>query len=120
MDVSKFDEGKKRAVAVAYMVQNPDNAPEAVKKFVDKLVACEGTAQKIMSALQSARNAVSELEQRLSQTVGSITTLAEIAGDDLTTEQIEIMCEKYEPPKDVNEEPDMAGVTAKQITPPRI
>jgi len=128
MDVSKLNQKQASSVAVAYLANHIEEAPDECKKLIKKLNEYEKSAQKINMAMKQAEASINALQNQGANLFGSISTIVELIADDLPEDKVFEWCEKYELPEGVElpkelpsqaplNEPDIAGGTSKVIPP---
>ena len=98
--IERISPEERRKIAVAYLVRNTEEQPENTKKLFIKLGACEGAAERTNIALSKANEAVSQLQNKFYQILGSIDTLSDLVVEELISvdeDTIIKWCESFRP-----------------------
>ncbi len=131
MDISKLTKEQKAKVAVAYLVQIPEVAPDNIKKYIDKLRNQESVMRNIMNAAEQAKRSLKDLSKQASTVSGGIAAITDLASSELPENMIDEWASKFEIEPALQqqiendlmqavpaEQPvDMAGKTAKVLGP---
>jgi hypothetical protein len=127
MDVSNFDDVKKKRTAVAYLLTHMEEAPAGTEKLFNKLKQLEKSANENVKTFKNAEETIKGLQEQMNGIIGATNAIVEIVCGELPEEKIVEWCEKYQPPQMnmqpvnapqiKNQSPDMAGITAKTLPP---
>jgi hypothetical protein len=119
----QLDDKQKQMVATAFLMDHPEQRPEASKRFFDKLDAYDESARRINESIKQAQKSVQELGKQLNQTVGSINAISGLIFEELPAERVREWCLQFDmseahkqaekdTPKSQSA-PDIAGHTAR-------
>lgn len=129
--LSKMSIEQKKNLAVSYLIRNEAERPEATKALFGKLVIAEGAAANTSKLITQTEESLNELGAKFNQIIGSLQTITEFIGEELSEDMVTELCAKYElpnkmPPMHPNaslpgnrmiatpgEGADMAGITTK-------
>ena len=80
---------EKARQAVAYLLTQPEERPEELKRLLIKLEKYGQTGQSIDNAITQARQSLDKLYDEMSQLKGSINAVYEMTIEEMTDEQVE-------------------------------
>lgn len=127
LQFNNLNNSQKKMVAVAFLMDKPELRPDTTVRFFNKLLAYEGSAVQIDKAMRQAQKSIQDLRKQLDQIVGSINAVSGLIAEELPDENLKEWCMQFEldengsvPVKNqkVNEAPDIAGSTARNIKSP--
>lgn len=96
-ELEALDPGKVPKLAVAALSQNPDlPRPEGTEKLFKKLNSCENAMKTTMMAAEETKKTLDELQGRMDQTIGALTSVVELIADEIPEDQILDLAEKFD------------------------
>lgn len=120
MDISTATKEQKSAAAVAYLAQNMNEAPEEVKKQLEKLNTVNNEGMALVQQVNELRDKIKQVDNEIGQKIGAAKVLFEVIGDAISEKDIDKFASKFEIPKQSTpadsgaHNVDIAGATASK------
>ena len=125
MDISKSNIEDKRKYAVGYLLTHKNEIPQnlGIERFFSKLESYDNSIGATISALNSARQSVSELSSQLNKLSGSIDAIVGVIAESLPEEKLDEWSSKFEISEEMKKAMNIPNAKSKTVVgtvPPKI
>jgi uncharacterized coiled-coil protein SlyX len=94
-------------VAVAYLVQHPEERPEESKKLLERIVVYDRQVTELNRAINDAASAIEKMQEQFNKCLGGMSAMVDLVAESIPDYQAKVWADKYL--KEKEEQSDAKG-----------